>query len=65
MTDLQVITTNPKDNKEIYKSLFKNKTLMLLWSGKFISIIGDSFFDIAVMWVVYAQSQSVLQSALQ
>src|SRR5690606_23173491 len=64
MTDLQVISTNPKNNKEVYKSLFRNKTLILLWSGKFISIIGDRFFDIAVMWVVYAQSQSVLQSAL-
>lgn len=47
----------------IYRSLLKNQTLMLLWSGKAISIIGDAFFDLAVMWVVYEQSQSILQSA--
>ena len=46
-----------------YRSLLKNQTLMLLWSGKAISVIGDAFFDLAVMWVVYVQSQSILQSA--
>ncbi|WP_077326315.1 MFS transporter [Virgibacillus siamensis] len=48
----------------IYRNLFKNQTLMLLWSGKSISVIGDAIFDVAVMWVIYAQSGSTFQSAL-
>jgi MFS transporter, DHA3 family, macrolide efflux protein len=48
----------------IYLNLVKNKTLMLIWSGSSISLIGDAFFNLAVMWVVYAQSGSTLQSAL-
>jgi MFS transporter, DHA3 family, macrolide efflux protein len=52
------------EKKSYYLDLVKNKTLMYLWTGKTVSNIGDTFFDLAVMWVVYAQSGSVLQSAI-
>ncbi len=37
---------------------------MFLWCGQTVSIIGDNFFNLAVMWVVYAQSGSALQTSL-
>lgn len=51
-------------NRAIYIGLLKNRTLLLLWSGQTVSIIGDVFFNITVMWVVYEQTKSILQSAL-
>jgi MFS transporter, DHA3 family, macrolide efflux protein len=52
------------NQKKIYRSLFKNKILMLLWSGQTVSIMGDAFYYLAVMWLVYDQSRSVFLSAL-
>ncbi|WP_214483785.1 MFS transporter [Bacillus sp. SM2101] len=59
-----MINNTQREKKSIYLNLIKNRTLMLLWSGQSISIIGDAFFDLAVIWVVYSQSQSVLQTAV-
>lgn len=53
-----------KTKKNIYRSLFTNRTLMLLWSGETVSIIGDAFYFLAVVWLVYDQSKSVFLSAL-
>ena len=47
-----------------YRELFRNRSLTLLWTGEALSTIGDDFFNVAVMWVVYSQSSSVLQTAL-
>lgn len=47
-----------------YRNLIRIRPLRLLWSGEAVSTIGDEFFNIAVMWVVYTQSNSVLQTAL-
>jgi MFS transporter, DHA3 family, macrolide efflux protein len=43
--------------------LLRNRAWTLLWGGKAISTMGDVFFNLAVMWVVYAQSGSALQTA--
>ncbi|MDX8367659.1 MFS transporter [Cytobacillus sp. IB215665] len=54
-----------KTNKEFpIFLLLKNKTLMIILTGGVISNVGDAFFNLAVMWVIYEQSQSVLQTAL-
>jgi len=47
-----------------YRLLFRNRALTLLWGGEAVSVGGDTFFALAVMWVVYAESGSALQTAL-
>ncbi len=37
----------------VYRRLFGNRVLLALWSGQAISTVGDVFFNIAAMWVVY------------
>ena len=37
---------------------------MLLWSGQSVSYFGDAFFNLAVMWVVWSETQSTLQTAI-
>ncbi|WP_367038650.1 MFS transporter [Rossellomorea marisflavi] len=50
--------------KENNVSLMRNKNVLLLWSAQSISTAGDDFFNIAIMWAVYSQSGSTLQSAM-
>jgi len=52
------------NDKHIYIKLLSNKSLLSIWSGQTFSIIGDAFFDLAIMWVVYSQSQSIFLSSL-
>lgn len=47
-----------------YGDLFRNRTFVLLWIGQTVSAFGDAFFNLAVVWIVYTQSGSVLQTAL-
>jgi MFS transporter, DHA3 family, macrolide efflux protein len=47
----------------VYLRVLCNRTLLLLWSGQSVSIVGDNFFNLAVMWVIYTQSHSVLQTS--
>lgn len=47
-----------------YRRILQNRALLALWSGRTVSILGDTFFNLAVMWVVYAQSGSALQTSL-
>jgi DHA3 family macrolide efflux protein-like MFS transporter len=47
-----------------YFRVFKNRSLMTLWTGVSISMLGDSFFNLAVMWVVYSTSESLFQTSL-
>lgn len=47
-----------------YRRLFRNSAFTLLWGGQTISNIGDPFFNLAVMWVIYTQSGSTLQTAI-
>lgn len=56
--------SEPSPTKSVYRCVFRNYTLMLLWSGQTISTVGDAFFNLAAMWVVYTQSGSALQTAL-
>jgi MFS transporter, DHA3 family, macrolide efflux protein len=44
--------------------VLRNRTVLLLWSGQSVSIVGDNFFNLAVMWVIYTQSHSALQTSL-
>jgi DHA3 family macrolide efflux protein-like MFS transporter len=53
-----------KGGATTYRRIFHNRTLILLWSGQSISLIGDAFFSVSVMWVIYAQTGSVLQAAI-
>lgn len=41
-----------------------NRNLILLLISQAINVIGDNFFNIAIMWVVYEKSHSTLASAL-
>src|SRR5438067_13515395 len=48
----------------VYLRVLRNRTLLLLWSGQSVSMIGDTFFNLAIMWVIYTQSGSALQTSL-
>lgn len=48
----------------LYWRLLQNPSLLLLWSGETVSVFGDEFFLLAATWVVYIQSNSILQTAL-
>ncbi|MHB8928954.1 MAG: MFS transporter [Bacillota bacterium] len=43
--------------------LLRNGNFSLLWGATGISALGDSFFDVAVMWLVYSGTGSALQTA--
>ncbi len=58
------IETEPVRQSSSYRRLLGNRTLMLLWGGETVSIFGDAFFNLAVLWVVYSQSNSAFQTAL-
>lgn len=49
---------------EGHRRLFRNRSFVLLWSGQTISVFGDAFFNLAVMWVVWSETQSTLQTAI-
>ncbi|HLQ72352.1 MAG TPA: MFS transporter [Bacillota bacterium] len=49
---------------DVYKKLFRSKDMRWLWGAESISVIGDAFFTMAVMWIVYAESGSMFQSSL-
>ena len=43
-----------------HRHLFRNPSFVLLWSGQSVSYFGDAFFNLAVMWVVWSETQSTL-----
>lgn len=47
-----------------YRHLIRNPTLMTLWGGNLISLLGDILFNMAIVWAVYSYSQSMFQSSL-
>ncbi len=47
-----------------HRRLFRNPSFVLLWSGQTASYFGDAFFNLAVMWVVWSETQSTLQTAI-
>lgn len=47
-----------------HRRLFRNRSFVLLWSGQTVSVFGDAFFNLAVMWVVWSETQSTLQTAI-
>ena len=47
-----------------HRRLFRNPSFVLLWSGQSVSYFGDAFFNLAVMWVVWFETQSTLQTAI-
>ncbi len=49
---------------DVYRRLFRNRSFALLWSGQTVSYFGDAFFNLAVMWVVWSETQSTLQTAV-
>ncbi len=47
-----------------HRRLFRYNSFTLLWSGQTVSVFGDAFFNLAVMWVVWSETQSTLQTAI-
>ncbi len=47
-----------------HRRLFRSSSFALLWSGQSVSYFGDAFFNLAVMWVVWSETQSTLQTAI-
>ena len=47
-----------------HRRLFRNRSFALLLSGQTVSVFGDAFFNLAVMWVVWSETQSTLQTAV-
>ena len=43
----------------LYRDLFRRRDFRLLWLGQTVSVFGDAFFNLAVVWLVYTQSGSV------
>ncbi|MGH2441949.1 MAG: MFS transporter [Chloroflexota bacterium] len=46
------------------RGLSGNRPFVLLWGGQTVSAFGDALFTLAIMWAVYAQSHSALQTAI-
>jgi MFS transporter, DHA3 family, macrolide efflux protein len=61
---LEAEQSQSRPGGSIYLRVLRNRTLLLLWSGQSVSIVGDNFFNLAVMWVIYTQSHSALQTSL-
>ena len=47
-----------------HRRLLRNRSFVLLWSGQSMSFLGDAFFNLAVLWVVWSETQSTLQTAI-
>jgi MFS family permease len=52
---------NPKRLVGVLKN---NRGLRALWMGETISLFGDYFFDVAIMWIVFQYTHSSLITAL-
>ncbi|MCL4520772.1 MAG: MFS transporter, partial [Firmicutes bacterium] len=52
------------DPQSTYRRLFSNRTWVFLSGGNTVSGVGDAFFTLAVIWIIYAASHSLLQTAL-
>lgn len=58
-------TANRANRWHSYGSLLRfNRSFRYLWIGQSINFLGDSFYDIALIWYVYAKTGSALQSGL-
>jgi len=53
-----------RPRSSVYVRVLHNRALLLLWSGQSVSLIGDAFFNLTLMWVVYTHSGSALQTSL-
>ncbi len=60
---LQSSSVTP-DPQSTYRRLFSNRTWVFLSGGNTVSGVGDAFFTLAVIWIIYAASHSLLQTAL-
>ncbi|MCY3956772.1 MAG: MFS transporter [Chloroflexi bacterium] len=47
-----------------FRRLSRNRSFALLWSGQTVSFFGDAFFNLAVMWTVWSETQSTFQTAI-
>ena len=46
-----------------YPQLFRNRTFRWVWAGDTVSRFGDRFFDLAMLWFVYAETHSTIATA--
>ncbi len=61
---LQTSSVSPNPDRSTYRRLFTNRTWVFLLGGNTVSGVGDAFFNLAVIWIIYAASHSLLQTAL-
>ncbi|WP_031424701.1 MFS transporter [Exiguobacterium sp. NG55] len=50
--------------KQLPTDPHKKRNIYLLFVAQGVNVIGDNFFNLAVMWIVYSQSQSALLTAV-
>ena len=46
------------------RRLFGNRAFVKLGVGRSASVFGDAFFNLAVLWVIWSETQSTLQTAI-
>jgi MFS transporter, DHA3 family, macrolide efflux protein len=56
--------TEPQPKGSLYLRALRNRAFVLLWTGSTVSTVGDTFFNLAVVWIIFAQSHSALQTSL-
>lgn len=49
---------------DAYRRLLRNRTFVLLWGGQTVSGLGDTLFDIAIMWLMYVRTGSALRTGI-
>lgn len=64
MPDEDTIPAEPSLAVAVHRRVLGNHAFMLLWSGQVVSGVGDALFNLAVLWIVYTQSNSALQTAV-
>ncbi|MCY0878452.1 MAG: MFS transporter [Firmicutes bacterium] len=46
-----------------HRRILGNRTFVLLWASDVVSALGDRFFDLAALWLIYTQTHSTLATA--
>lgn len=47
-----------------YRKLLSNRRYLVYWSGDSVSALGDAFFNLSVLWIVFSATHSLLATAL-
>lgn len=58
------LEAEPQSKGSVYLRVLRNRAFVCLWSGSTVSTVGDTCFNLAVVWIIFAQSHSALQTSL-